>query len=198
MIRINLLPYRVARRQTQILQHLTVGLSALGVAAVLMLGAHWLATSELGDLQEEVARLQSENAALMKRIGKIKDLDKLRADVESKLKLVDELQKGRFRSLNTLNGIAQLIPENVWLTDIEDKGTELRLSGFAESNEAVANFMRKLEASPLFANVRLLVIKRQNIREVAVRNFDLSIVRVDEQAEAAKGDTKAAGQRKPS
>jgi type IV pilus assembly protein PilN len=182
MIRINLLPYRAERRQKQILQHLGAALGALALAVLISVTMHWMATSKLSDLQDEFGRLQAQNHALMKEIGKIKDLDKLRADVERKLKLVDQLQRGRFRSLNTFVELAKVIPENVWLTSVTDTGKEIKLTGLGESNNAVANFMRALDNSPIFSNVRLQVITRTQVGAVAVRQFDLVFDRVEAKA----------------
>ena len=180
MIRINLLPYRAALRQQQILQHLAVALGVIGVVVMLSLIMHLVATAQLSDLQDEFGNLRAQNMALQKKIGKIKNLDNLRKDVEKKLKLVDRLQAGRFRSLKTLYELTRTIPENVWLTQIVDKGGEIRLKGLGESNKAVANFMRALDKSPLFSNVRLQVISRTTVDDVPVRSFGLTFVRVDE------------------
>lgn len=188
MIRINLLPYRTARRQQQILQHLGVALGAVALAVLISLGAQWIASSRLSGLKQEYSSIRAQNQALMKQIGRIKDLDKLRADVERKLGLVDQLQRGRFRSLDTFVALARVIPANVWLLSVTDTGAEIRLSGIGESNNAVADFMRALDASPLFTNIRLQVITRTDNSGMAVRRFDLLIKRVDASpAPAGKG-----------
>ncbi len=179
MIRINLLPYRNALRQRQILQHVAVALGVVALAAVISLGMHIYASSTLSGLENELAQLKHRNQELNKKIGEIRNLDKLRADVQRKLKLVDKLQQGRFRSLNTLVALSQAIPENVWLTNISDQGGSISLKGLGESNKAVANFMRALDRQPVFSNVRLLVIKRKTIGSVPVRQFSLTMQRVE-------------------
>jgi type IV pilus assembly protein PilN len=190
MIRINLLPYRTQRRQQQILQHLAIAIGAIMVAVLLVLMANWYKSSELESLQDEFSSLRAKNAELQKKIGKLKNLDKLRADVERKLALVDELQQGRFYSLNTLYEIARSIPENVWLTSIKDQGGKLELKGLGESNKAVANFMRALDESGKFTNVTLKVILRSDSGGVAVRNFILSIAHVAPKKDAKGGKKK--------
>ena len=174
MIRINLLPYRPAKSQRQILQHLGVALGAVAAVVLISLAVQWVATSRLSDLKHQDESLRNQNQALMKEIGRIKDLDKLRADVERKLGLVDHLQRGRFRSLNTFVALSKVIPANVWLTSVKDMGQEIRLSGIGESNNAVANFMRALDASPLFDNIRL-----------QVRRFNLVFNRIDASSRVA-------------
>ncbi len=187
MIRINLLPYRPQRRRKQILQHIGAAIGALALAGVIAFAAHWRASSQLEGLQEEYASLKAQNAALQKKIGDLRNLDALRRDVERKLKLVDELQKGRFRSLETLAEVSRVIPENVWLTSLVDRGATLEVSGLGESNKAVANFMRGIEKSPLFSNVRLSVITRKEVQGVPVRSFNISFARVEPAADAKKG-----------
>lgn len=186
MIRINLLPYRNQRRQQEILQHLAVVVAAITLVVVLVLGADWYKSSELDGLQEEFNVLKAKNAELQKKIGKLKDLDKLRADVERKLALVDELQQGRFYSLNTLYEIARVIPENVWVNKITDSGSELKVTGTGESNKAVANFMRSLDESDIFSDVTLQIISRSQADGVPVRSFTMSVKRVTDKKDTEK------------
>ncbi|GAV21259.1 type IV pilus assembly protein PilN [Mariprofundus micogutta] len=190
MIRINLLPYRVARRQQQIMHHVSIFFGVVIIAALLALSAHTASSLQLADLKEETLLLQKQNAELKHKIGKIHNLDALRTDVERKLKTVDRLQEGRFHSLKTLHEVAQVIPENVWVKTLKHSGTDITLSGLGESNKAVANFMRKLDRSPLFDNVQLTVISRVMVNGLPVRSFNLKIRRVEESAKAKTADAK--------
>lgn len=183
MIRINLLPYRTQRRQTKILQHLVVALGVVFVAAALVFTADLIKTSDLTVLEDRFSELKNQNAALQKRIGKIKDLDNLRTDVERKLEIVEELQKGRFHALVTLDKLATVIPENVWLNLIDDKGEQIILSGLGESNKAVANFMRALDQEAIFSNIALSKITRTNAGNIPVRSFSLTMNRVSEEVQ---------------
>jgi len=179
MIRINLIPYRAARQQQQILQHVMWFFSTLLLVALLALAAHTYTSLQLNELKGQTIALQKQNEALKAKIGKLDKLDDLRADVESKLKIVDQLQEGRFHSLRTLHAISTVIPENVWLEQIVDKGGDIELAGLAESNKAVASFMRSLDQLPLFANVRLGEITRVKVDGLPVRKFTLKLARID-------------------
>ena len=187
MIRINLLPYRAARRQNQILQHIAAFLVVVSVAAAGIFIVDLFKTSELTALEDEFSEIKAQNDILRIKIGKIKDLDKLREDVERKLELVDQLQQGRFYSLLTLSGLADLIPENVWLSEIKDSNGKLSIRGMGESNKAVANFMRALDESGQFSDIRLQTITRNNAGNVPVRSFSLSLTRVVESGEKSNG-----------
>ncbi|MES0371052.1 MAG: PilN domain-containing protein [Mariprofundaceae bacterium] len=183
MIRINLLPYRTERRQSQILQHIAILMGMILSISTVLFFVDLYKTSELTTLEDEFSSLKAQNDVLKKKIGKIRNLDKLRADVERKLALVDKLQEGRFNSLVSLNGLAEVIPENVWLTSITDSAGALAISGLGESNKAVANFMRALDQSPLFANINLKTIARTQAGNVPVRQFSLTLNRIIEQKE---------------
>jgi len=177
MIRINLIPYRGARRQRQILQHIATALGVMGLAVAIALGLHIYGSATLSGLQDHLASLRAQNKILNKKIGAIRNLDKLRADVQKKLTLVDQLQHGRFRSLETLLALSHAIPENVWLLNIKDSGGNLQLNGLGESNKAVANFMRALDHEKIFTGVNLLVIKRETMGSIPVRSFSMKMQR---------------------
>ncbi|MFQ5344440.1 MAG: PilN domain-containing protein [Mariprofundus sp.] len=182
MIRINLVPYRLARRRRQIIEHVSVFFAVVAVAVLLSVGAHTVASLQLEDLKKEAMQTEQQNAELKKKIGKIKNLESLRVEVERKLDLVDRLQEGRFNSLKTLNAIAGVIPKNVWLEVMTDRGKVIELAGLAESNRAVASFMRKLDQSAVFTDVRLGEISRVVVDGLPLRQFSLSLSRVDKAA----------------
>ncbi|OIO71970.1 MAG: fimbrial assembly protein [Zetaproteobacteria bacterium CG_4_9_14_3_um_filter_49_83] len=186
MIRINLLPYRTQRRQKQIFEHLAWLIGTLVFVALIVFGVNSFEASNLDELKAELATLQGQNEVLKKKIGKIKDIDALRADVERKLETVDELQKGRFESLETLHALATGLPEKAWLGQIVINGNSLTLNGWAETNKVIANFMRNLDGSEFFGDVKLKEIRRNSIDGVSVREFELSLVRLNPQTEEEK------------
>jgi len=191
MIRINLIPYRVERQQQQTMQHVSAFFAVVVLAVLLALGAHTIASLQLADLKEETIAIQKQNDDLKSKIGTIANLANLRSDVERKLKIVDRLQEGRFRSLKTLHAIASVIPENVWLDKIKEVGENIELSGLGESNKAVASFMRKLDKSPFFTDVRLGEISRVMQGGLPVRRFSLKLARVDDKPASPPKTTKS-------
>jgi len=186
MIRINLLPYRPERRKNQILQHLGWLFGSVALVAALLMFVSMYGNGQLTDLQAEFGQLQAQNIVLKKKIGKIRNLDKLRVDVERKLSLVDELQKGRFESLENLFWLSKAVPENVWLTSIVDNSGQFKVSGLGESNKAVANFMRSLDQAPLFGDILLQGIVRKEADGVPVRNFNMTFSRLTESSQGGK------------
>ncbi len=196
MIRVNLLPHRAGFRQQQIIEYIIVFVSTILLTIALVFFVNVVTTQELETLQVERASLEVSNKTLRKKIGELRNLDSLRQDVEGKLQIVDELQAGRFRSLETLVGIAELLPENVWLTDFEDKNGKILLDGYGESSQAVANFMRALGRSDLFNRVKLSVDKAAKVDGVNVRSFSLAFHRLSLAEREAKEKSKVEGKKR--
>jgi len=187
MIRINLLPHRDEHRRNQILQYILVALAALVLTIVLLLSSYSWSSIQLDDAEDRLQTVQDENRAIKIKIGKLSKFKEVQAEVQSKLDLVDTLQRGRFRSLESMQGLSVAIPKNVWLTDVKDSGGKISISGLGESNRAVAAFMRALENQKIFSGVNLQLIKRESRGGVALRSFSLTMNRIDPPAEAASG-----------
>ena len=178
MIRINLIPHRAEYRNKQITEYIVVFLMAVFATVAIIIILDLWATQDLTTLQEEQATLKTRNSELSKKIGELRNLDTLRKDVEGKLQIVDELQAGRFRSLNSLNAIAESIPQNVWIDQLDDNDGNILLSGFGESSKAVANFMRAIDLSTVFADVNLQYDQEHVENENNIRKFILSFRRL--------------------
>ena len=58
-----------------------------------------------------------------------------------------------------LDDIATCLPGNVWLTELEQKDTELMMEGMGLDNPSISRYMVQLEASSSLDNVVLLEIK---------------------------------------
>jgi len=192
MIRINLLPYRDARRRGQILKYVLVAIVSLLLTGTALLASYSWSSMDLADANGSLQALQDRNRALRAKIGELSKFKEVQVEVQKKLDLVDKLQGGRFRSLESLHALALAIPKNVWLTQITDNGGTISISGRGESNRAVSSFMRALEEQKVFSGVRLQVIKREDAGGVPLRGFSLTMNRV-EASPAAEGKKQSRG-----
>lgn len=186
MIRINLIPHREAFRQQQIIEYIVAFTAAVLLSITIVAVINTSIAQDLTTLQEERAHLEVKNKNLSKKIGELRNLGSLREEVEGKLQIVDELQAGRFRSLETLDAIANAMPQNIWLISFADNNGTLSLDGFAESSQAIANFMRALERDNTLDNVKLSVDKSAKAEGADVRSFSLSLRRLTLAQQEAK------------
>lgn len=142
MILINLLPHReIKRRQRQRAFYSGVVASALVGVLITVL---WFTTlTHMSTLQS------SRNDFLRAEVGKldtqIKDIATLRFEIEAlkaRQTAVENLQTDRNLPVFLLEELVRQTPEGVQLLTIRQTGDEVALTGTAQSNERISDFLR--------------------------------------------------------
>lgn len=173
MIRINLLPFRAAKKRENIKRQITV--YALTVV-LLLAGIAYLflhINSQLSQLQTEQQRLQQELATHEKTLRRIAELEKRIKEVKTKLAVIRDLEKKKTGPVRLLDEIASAVPKDkLWLTSLSETGGILKLTGRAMDNETVALFMTNLEKSEHITSVELLNTRLQNLAQYRLNVSD--------------------------
>ena len=144
MIRINLLPVRVAKKRE-------MGKQILVLFAVVLVGAvvgnyMWYSDrkAEFDQNATGIRQVQAKIEELKKVIGQVEKINERKAEVEKKLGVLDNLRKGRTGPVKMMDAMASSIPKKLWLKGfVEDKGA-MKISGSAISHDEVAEFMSNL------------------------------------------------------
>ncbi|MCB9637424.1 MAG: PilN domain-containing protein [Myxococcales bacterium] len=136
-----------------------VGLIAFLLLALSSLPAVYLYWSNYeARLQYARDKIRQEQAAinrLKEAIRLIEEYKRQKAELERQLKIIHDLKNSRRGPVRFLDEISIRIPKKVWLTGIQQRNQIIVISGFAEANEWVANFLKYLEASPFIVDVNL-------------------------------------------
>ena len=159
MILINLLPHREEKRKRRKAAYFT-GL-ALGAVAGLLVAGLWY-----GVLEQMKSAQMERNAFLGAEIKKleaeIKDIANLRAEIDAlkaRQKAVEDLQTNRNIPVHLLNELVKQTPEGVYLNAIRQTGRVVAVTGVAQSNERVSEFLRNtLYNSPWLERPELVEI----------------------------------------
>ena len=195
MIRINLLPWREARRKAHNLQfYILIGMVA-GLAASIILLVHGYYAARISTQTERNKFLKDENVKLDKEIEEIK---KLKDDIQALLarkKVIETLQADRAQTVYLLEQLVRQTPDGVYLKSIKQTGNKVNLSGYAQSNARVSTLMRNLEASPYLENPDLVEIRVANVNSKRLSEFNMNVTirRQESEADAAKGAAGKAG-----
>ena len=144
MILINMLPYREERRRRRKAAFFAgLGLAAL-VGAGVVVAAYLL-------LQFLTTEQQSHNQYIQTQItqleAQIKDIANLKSEIESlksRQRAVEDLQTDRNTPVQLLNDLARLAPEGIYLTAIRQDSKLVTVSGIAQTNERVSEFLRNV------------------------------------------------------
>lgn len=149
MIKINLLPFRAARKRENVRRQVSIYLLCILFLFCLMGYLHVSLSSQLADLKVREESLRKElksYAAITREIAKLK---KDTQDLNTKLGVIKSLEKQRVGPVLLLAEIARAVPlDRLWLNSVLETSGRLTLQGTAMDNHTVALFMTQLEKAP--------------------------------------------------
>jgi type IV pilus assembly protein PilN len=179
VILINLLPHREEKRKLRKAAYF-VGLAMSGLVGAAAVGVGY------GVLQQMTAAQRDRNAFLAAEIKKlevqIKDVATLRSQIESlkaRQKAVEDLQVDRNIPVHVLNELVSQTPEGIYFTAVKQDGQVLTVTGIAQTNERVSEFLRRTNTGSVWlTKPELIEIKASTVaaasKEVR-RLFDFSV-----------------------
>lgn len=142
MILINLLPHREEKRRLRKQAFFAgIGLSVAAGALIVAL-AYGVQAQMIAGQQE---RNQILRTAITKLDEEIKDVSELKSEIESlkaRQRAVEDLQTGRNMPVYLLNELVAQTPEGIYLTAIRQNGRVVQVTGMAQTNERVSEFLR--------------------------------------------------------
>jgi type IV pilus assembly protein PilN len=147
MPRINLLPWREAQRK-QRRQEFGVGVvAALLLAGIIAFGVNWQMSAAIGAQNKRNQYLTTEIANLDKQIAEILDLETRKQRLESRIQVIEQLERSRPEIVHVFDQLVRTLPEGVYLTGVKQTDRRLTLKGVAQSSTRVASYMRNIDAS---------------------------------------------------
>lgn len=164
MILINLLPYREERRKRRKAAFFAgMGLAGI-IGAGIVVAAYLLLQFLTQEQQSHNQYIQSEITRLE---AQIKDIANLKAEIESlksRQRAVEDLQTDRNTPVQLLNDLARLAPEGIYLTAIRQADKVVTVSGIAQTNERVSEFLRNVSrGSEWLEKPDLIEVKLANV-----------------------------------
>ena len=196
MPHINLLPWRDELRKRREKEFIITAVAAAVLMGAVVFGVHLHYTGLITHQNARNQFLETEIAALNKKIEEIQELQKERDRLIARTKVIQELQSGRPEIVHVFEEIVNTIPDGVYYTKIAQNGRSLSLEGIAQSNARVSSLMRRLEGSDYFQNPKLLEIKadpKGDDTGVRLSSFSLNIHQAAKQQQKADGDKSKGG-----
>ena len=156
MIRINLLPFRLARKRENIRQQVSIFFLSI---VLVITGLSWYTLGmekRISEKQYEIKRINSEIAVYKQKADRVSEIQNRLKILEDKLKIVESLKLKRDEQLLLLEDLqARIVPDQMWIESIDADETSVKLTGIAFDNPTIADFMKQLEASDLFSEIDL-------------------------------------------
>jgi type IV pilus assembly protein PilN len=142
VILINLLPHREEKRKRKKVAFFA-GLGVAAAAGLAVVGVWYVLVQQLTSAQRE--RNEYLVAEIKKLEVQIKDIATLKAEIEAlkaRQKAVEDLQIDRNLPVHLLNELVKQTPEGIYFTAVKQEGQVLSVTGIAQTQERVSEFLR--------------------------------------------------------
>lgn len=156
MIRINLLPFRAARKKENVRRQVTIFALSTVLLVVGLGWYHMSLGSQVAAMERQVADTETELRNLEKKLKEIKRIQTILATIRRKTAVIEDLELGREAAVRLLDAMTQLvIKEQMYLTQLKVSRSDIEMQGMAADNQTIADFMMRLENSGIFNRVVL-------------------------------------------
>ena len=156
MIRINLLPFRAARKKENVRRQVSMFLLSVVMVVLALFYYNSHMAAQVRELTAEMESKQSELKTYEKKNREVAVLKKQLEVLLKKTEVIESLAANREEAVRLMDTMTQVVvPDRMWLTSFSATDTQVTLAGTAIDNPTIAEFMLRLEAVDRFSNVRL-------------------------------------------
>jgi type IV pilus assembly protein PilN len=199
MIQINLLPYRTKRKVENVRRQITVFLLFLTLVLVAMFYYNITLKNKIEKLNAKITQINTEIAKVEKVA---KEVDRIKGELKKlkqKIAVIKDLETKRKVAVRLLYDMTQMVVsetasstsddlegkgdkpvKRLWFTSFQATGNRVSIKGIAIDNKTIADFMTRLESSKRFANVNLQRSKKQKVKKLNLKSFEISCNKVAE------------------
>ncbi len=176
MIRINLLPFRAARKKENIRRQVSIFLLSFIFAALVIFYYNGKLNGKIHELNTRIDSTKTQVAGYDKINREITNIKKKLEILKKKTDVIKNLESNRMEPVRLLDTMTEMvIPKRMWFTSLEAKEMIVVIKGIALDNKTVADFMTRLEGSKLFASVDLKTLKQQKIeKDINLKGFEIT------------------------
>ncbi len=197
MIEINLLPKEFQKKGFSISFDKTFMYVLGGVAALIifMVAVSLYQNYRIGEMKDNLKEAQGKIDNYREEVNQIDELNKLKAEVLSRISAIQTIDKNRTYWVDLLSDLTKRVPAYIWLTDFEQgvaktkrqppktKGkapqkakpinVKSTLKGYAFSLNSLAAFIIQLNKSAYFDNLSISSIELEEIEKKPMYSFSI-------------------------
>jgi type IV pilus assembly protein PilN len=180
MIRINLLAVDRERTKRRALipaaHRVTIAASLILIGATLIIGWwFWSIRQTSQRLDEDIAKAEAETQQLRSVLAQVQKFETRKAQLQQRVSLIEQLRRGQGSPVHLLDEISKAVPERLWLTQLEQKGDVLTMSGIATSLQGLSDFVANLESSAWFVRPVDIVDSQVDASQKTTELFKFSV-----------------------
>lgn len=192
MIKINLLPFRIARRKENIRRQISIFFLLILLSSVFMFWYVQILDKQIKFVKEQTEQVNQQISIYKEKADRVTQIKNDLKALDEKLGIVFSLKKEKEKHFILFKSMPDLvIPERMWLESFKTDTAGLTIKGIAFDNPTIAEFMEKLEKSMLFSKVDLKTAKMKIFKDdIMLKSFELLCQTQKSQEEVKKEDLK--------
>ncbi|HAT33852.1 MAG TPA: fimbrial assembly protein [Janthinobacterium sp.] len=166
MIKINLLPHREAKRKQKKAAFFSLLLLSviIGGAVVLVVGGYNARRLSIQNERNQV--IKTATIELDKKIVEISTLKQEIEALKARQQAVEDLQGDRNQPVYLMDELVKQTPDGVYLKSFRQEGQKVSMSGNAQSQERVSEFLRNLTShSPWLERPELIEVRSTTLAQ---------------------------------
>ena len=175
MIKINLLPYRIARKKENIRKQISIFLLFLLLTGVALVWYTQSINKQLVSIKEKTKQIDLQVVKYKEKVDQVVQIQRDLKILKAKLVIITSLKKQKKKQLMLFDGMTDLIiPTRMWLESFKTDKNSVTIKGIAFDNPTIADFMEKLEKSSFFSKVDLKTAKMKKFKnDITLKSFEL-------------------------
>ncbi|MBE9505078.1 MAG: PilN domain-containing protein [Proteobacteria bacterium] len=177
MIKINLLPVRAAAKRENLRKQLSIAVLSLVVCLLVSGYFYYRISGQVETASAEIAKTQKELNRLKSVIAKVNKFKKDSKVLGQKLKVIENLNRGRQSTVYFMDELSNMMPEELWLNSLQENKWALNIKGQSLAQSTIAAFMTNMENSRMFESVRWKSTqsKKEKDEALTIHSFVLDV-----------------------
>jgi type IV pilus assembly protein PilN len=154
MIRINLLGNDRPKARKQFAfdpgAQMTVVCSVLLVCTVSGIGWwYWSLRQQSAQVDQQIAAAQQEVTRINSILTEVKQFEQRQQLLQQRVTLIQQLRRGQGVPVQLLDHVSRSLPDTLWLTNLEESGSNVTIEGRSTTLIALSDFVGNLGSSQL-------------------------------------------------
>lgn len=194
MIRINLLPFRAARKKENIRRQVSIFFLSLMLVTILAVIIHVGFNRKIAGLNQQIETTKTQVAKYNKINEEIAEIKKKLAVLDKKIEVIQTLDMNRKAPVRLMDSMTQLLVANrMWFTRMDYKEASIKLDGIALDNQTVADFMTRIQDFADYQEVKLASIKQERFtkKDLNLKRFGVTFKKAAPKLDASSEKQKA-------
>jgi Tfp pilus assembly protein PilN len=128
---------------------------------------------ELSSVQAQIQKAERERQSYGDTGPRVEKFTQQKVKIDRELETIRNLGKGRLQYVKALDALQSLMPAHCWLRKVSIKGGSVKIDGYTNAEDGVAELIRALNDSAYFSKVEPKLTAQEELPTGSAKRFDI-------------------------